>query len=99
MTPSPHVPYTLGYTDATMASTMGSQPARGSKSLKACLSSDCSLKFDCMKLESLVNAYHHVALNTFSGLVHTACQVMGVGNTRMSIGFGQKVGLTTVIKS
>jgi hypothetical protein len=27
-----YFPYTLGYTRATMAGTMGSQPARGSKS-------------------------------------------------------------------
>ncbi len=29
-----------------------------------------------MKLELLVNAYQHGALNTFSGLVHTARHVM-----------------------
>ena len=35
-----------------------------------------------MKLESLVIADQHVAVNTFSGLVHTARQTMRVGNTR-----------------
>ena len=35
-----------------------------------------------MKLESLVIANQHVAVNTFSGLVHTARQTMGVSNTR-----------------
>ena len=35
-----------------------------------------------MKLESLVIADQHAAVNTFSGLVHTARQTMGVGNTR-----------------
>ena len=35
-----------------------------------------------MKLESLVIANQHVAVNTFSGLVHTARQTMRVGNTR-----------------
>ncbi len=35
-----------------------------------------------MKLESLVIANQHVAVNTFSGLVHTARQTMGVGNAR-----------------
>ncbi len=99
MTTSPHGSYALGYTDATMASTKGSEPAKGSKSHKTSLSSDCRLKLAYMKLESLVNAFHQCALNTFSGLVHTACQVMGVGNTRMVIGFDQKVGSTTVIKS
>ena len=35
-----------------------------------------------MKLESLVIADQHAAVNTFTGLVHTALQTMGVGNTR-----------------
>jgi hypothetical protein len=56
MTPSPHGPYALGYTDATMVDTKSCQPARGSQSQKVDHSSDCSLKFDCMKLELLVNA-------------------------------------------
>ena len=34
-----------------------------------------------MKAESLVIADQHVAVNTFSGLVHTARQTMGVGCT------------------
>ena len=34
-----------------------------------------------MKLESLVIADQHAAVNTFSGLVHTARQTMGVGST------------------
>ena len=42
------------------------------KSLKTPLSSDRSLQLDCVKLESLVNADQHAALNTFPGLVHTA---------------------------
>ena len=35
-----------------------------------------------MKLESLVIANQHVAVNTFPGLVHTARHTMGVGDTR-----------------
>ncbi len=35
----------------------------------------------CMKLELLVTAGQHTAVNTFSGLVHTARHVMEVGNT------------------
>ncbi len=35
-----------------------------------------------MKLESLVIANKHVAVNTFPGLVHTARHTMGVGCTR-----------------
>ena len=36
----------------------------------------------CMKLESLVIADQHAAVNTFPGLVHTARHTMRVGNTR-----------------
>ena len=46
------------------------------------LSSDCTLQLECMKLESLVIADQHAAVNTFPGLVHTARQTMGVGFTR-----------------
>ena len=35
-----------------------------------------------MKLESLVIADQHVAVNTFPGLVHTARHTMGAGFTR-----------------
>ncbi len=56
MTSSPHGPYAQGFKRATMAGTEGSEPARGCKSLKACLSSDWSLQLDSMKLESLVTA-------------------------------------------
>ena len=61
-----------------MARTEGSEPARGSKSQKARLSSDWSLQLDSMKLESLVIADQHAAVNTFPGLVHTARHTMGV---------------------
>ncbi len=72
MTSSPHGPYAQGHTRATMAGTEGSDTARWSKSQKAGLSSDWSLQFDSMKLESLVIAGQHTAVNTFPGLVHTA---------------------------
>jgi hypothetical protein len=49
---------------------------------KNCLSSDCTLQLECMKLESLVIADQHAAVNTFPGLVHTARHAMGVGSTR-----------------
>ena len=48
---------------------------------KRYLSSDCSLQLESMKLESLVIADQHAAVNTFSGLVHTARHAMGVGFT------------------
>ena len=49
--------------------------------LKSRLSSDCTLQLGCMKLESLVIAHQHGAVNTFPGLVHTARHTMGVGFT------------------
>ncbi len=81
MTSSPHGPYGLGYTRATMVVTTGSKRATSRKSLKNHLSSDCTLQLECMKLESLVIADQHAAVNTFSGLVHTARHTMGVGFT------------------
>ena len=71
MTSSPHGPYVQGYTRATMAGTKGCDTARWSQSQKAGLSSDWSLQLDSMKLESLVIADQHAAVNTFPGLVHT----------------------------
>jgi hypothetical protein len=48
---------------------------------KSRLSSDRSLQFGYVKLESLVIANQQVAVNTFPGLVHTARHTMGVGHT------------------
>jgi hypothetical protein len=76
MTSSPHGPYVQGYTRATMGGTKGCELARVSQSQKTVLSSDCSLQLDCMKLESLVIADQHAAVNTFPGLVHTARHTM-----------------------
>ena len=56
MTSNHHAPYDLGYTRATMGGTKGREPARGSQSQKAALSSDCRLQLACMKPESLVIA-------------------------------------------
>ena len=82
MTSSPHGPYGLGYTRTTMASTKGSDLAIGSESRKTGLSPDWSLQLDSMKLESLVIADQHAAVNTFPGLVHTARHTMGIDCTR-----------------
>ena len=82
MTSNHHAPYDLGYTRATMDRTKGSETARLSQSHKSVLSSDRSLQLDCVKLESLVIADQHAAVNTFPGLVHTARHTMGVGSTR-----------------
>lgn len=65
-----------------MVGTEGRQPARGSQSQKTDRSPDRSLQLDCVKLESLVIADQHAAVNTFPGLVHTARHTMGVGFTR-----------------
>ena len=81
MTSSPHGPYVQGYTRATMGSTKGCEPVRGSQSQKAALSSDWSLQLDSVKVESLVIADQHAAVNTFSGLVHTARHTMGASCT------------------
>ena len=82
MTSNQHAPYDLGHTRATMDGAEGSEAATPSGSQKPVLSSDCSLQLDCTKLESLVIADQHAAVNTFSGLVHTARHTMRVGNTR-----------------
>ena len=82
MTSSPHGPYAQGYTRATMAGTKGCKPRGGANPKKPVLSSDCSLQLDYMKLESLVIADQHAAVNTFPGLVHTARHTMGVSCSR-----------------
>ena len=81
MTSSPHGPYGLGYTRTTMVVTTGSKRAIFSESFKNHLSSDCPLQLEGMKLESLVIADQHAAVNTFTGLVHTARHAMEVGFT------------------
>ncbi len=49
---------------------------------KTVLSSDWSLQLDSMKLESLVTADQHAAVNTFPGLVHTARHTIRVEDTQ-----------------
>ena len=92
MTSSPHGPYVQGYTRATMVCTKRSKPARVSESHKAYLSSDWSLQLDSMKLESLVIADQHAAVNTFPGLVHTARHTMRVDCTRSRWGNRKEPG-------
>ena len=104
MTSNHHAPYGLGYTRTTMAVTTSSDLVTGSESLKDSLSSDWSLQLDSMKLESLVIADQHAAVNTFSGLVHTARHTMRAGNTRSRWPNPQgrepsKVGLVIGVKS
>ena len=65
-----------------MAITKSCKLVRGSESQKDSLSSDCGLQPAHMKLELLVIADQHAAVNTFPGLVHTARHTMGVGSAR-----------------
>ena len=82
MMSSPHGPYTLGHTRATMVTTEGCNTARWSQSQKSYLSSDRGLKLALVKLELLVIADQNAAVNTFPGLVHTARQAMEAEGTR-----------------
>ncbi len=98
MTSSHHGPYVQGYTRATMVATEG-EAARRRQSQKSDLSSDRRLQLAFVKLELLVIADQHAAVNTFPGLVHTARQAMGVGSTRSSASGGPKVRPMTGAKS
>ena len=81
-----------------MATTKRSEPVRGSGSQKSRPSSDCGLQPAHMKLELLVIADQHAAVNTFPGLVHTARHTMGVGNAQSTYK-RPKAGLMTGVKS
>ena len=65
-----------------MASNNGERKREPEQILKRRPSSDCRLQLACTKLELLVIADQHVAVNTFPGFVHTARQTMKVGKTR-----------------
>ena len=60
----------------------GKQDSDVEQTPKNILSSDCRLQPACMKMELLVIADQHAAVNTFPGLVHTARHTMRAGNTR-----------------
>ena len=67
---------------------------------KPLLSSDCRLKFACMKLESVVIGSQQIPVNTFSLLVHTARQASEVGSARSLHNLlGPKVRSATRTKS
>ena len=82
MTSNHHAPYVLGYTRNTMAINKEKQYREVEQNFKNGLSSDCRLQPACTKLELLVIAGQHTAVNTFPGLVHTARQAMKVENTQ-----------------
>ena len=77
-----HAPYVLGYTRNTMAVNRGKQSREVEQIPKSRLSSDCRLQLACMKLELLVIADQHAAVNAFPGLVHTARHTTRVVCTR-----------------
>ena len=77
-----HAPYVLGFTRNTMVANRGVQSREAEQIPKSHPSSDCRLQPACMKLELLVIADQHAAVNTFLGIVHTARHTMRVGNTQ-----------------
>ena len=77
-----HAPYDLGYTRTTMDVNRGKQDSDVEQTPKNILSSDCRLQPACMKMELLVIADQHAAVNTFPGLVHTARHTTRVVCTR-----------------
>ena len=77
-----HAPYDLGYTRNTMAVNRGKQNREAEQNPKNGPSSDRRLQPACVKLELLVIADQHAAVNTFPGLVHTARHTMRAGGTR-----------------
>ena len=65
-----------------MVANRGKQSREAEQNPKSHLSSDCGLQPAHMKLELLVIADQHAAVNTFPGLVHTARHTMGVESAR-----------------
>ena len=82
MTSNHHALYDLGYTRTTMMVNRGKQDREVERTPKSHLSSDRRLQPACVKLELLVIADQHAAVNTFPGLVHTARHTMRVRYTR-----------------
>ena len=65
-----------------MAVNKGKQSREVEQTPKNGLSADCRLQLACMKLELLVIADQHAAVNTVPGLVHTARHTMRADNTQ-----------------
>ena len=82
MTSNHHALYDLGYTRTTMAVNRERRHREVKRNPKIGLSSDCRLQPAYMKLELLVIADQHAAVNTFPGLVHTARHTMEVCNAQ-----------------
>ena len=82
MTSNHHALYDLGYTRTTMVVNRGRQDREVEQNSKNGPSSDRRLQPAYVKLELLVIADQHAAVNTFPGLVHTARHTMRAGGTR-----------------
>jgi hypothetical protein len=82
MTSNHHAPYVQGYTRVTMGGNNTQLAGDSWQIVNAPLSSDRTLQLEYVKLESLVNADQHAALNTFPGLVHTARHTTKEGYAR-----------------
>jgi len=72
----------------------GKQDSDVEQTPKNILSSDCRLQPACMKMELLVIADQHAAVNTFPGLVHTARHTMGRPNQMKQADLNSKVSIT-----
>ena len=79
MTSSPYGPYGLGYTRATMIITICYTIKKFGVNPKKLSCSDCWLQLAYMKLESQVIVNHHVTVNLYLDLAHTARHMPGVG--------------------
>jgi len=78
-------PYEMGCTRVTMAKTTRSYGVIRSKSFKLSPSSDWRLQLVSMKLESLVIADQHAAVNMYLSLVHTARHIKRVERVQKSV--------------
>ena len=72
----------MGHTCATMVVDKKKQWCEPELNSKQNLSSNRSLKFKSVKLESLVIVDHHATVNTLPRLVHTARHAMEIGGDR-----------------
>ena len=72
----------------------GKQGCKAERILKGGLRSDCSLQLENMKLESLVIADQHAAVNMYLGLVLTARHTMGMHFARS---IGSSLALTSML--
>ena len=78
MSCGPHGPSGYAITRHTRVGTWGCQASRWVQAQKADRSPDRSLQLDSVKSVSLVIVAQIATVNSFSGLVYTACHTMGL---------------------